>query len=236
MGTTKTLSVIKAKNFIADFKGLCSSRTEVLAAFKKAGLGRTVFTNWKHRMGDDGIISVNDDAFRSLCEVSGLSYDDYFIKSTTYRKNPKNSGKTSAKVRSHKMKNGVRVTTYTKTEDAPSNKNTVETVAANVAGELHSALVDFRRHMEVYRKLLGLSIATLTDDYGVENYANIESGKDSISMSKYILISAIFMEKFNNMADSPIKTAFEDLATSYHDIYIQSIFFGDTKKRKKSGR
>lgn len=236
MGVSRTLSVIKARNFIADFKGLCSSRAEVLAAFEKVGLSSCVFTNWQHRMGDDDTLRVNDEVFRTLCEVSGLSYNDYFIKSTTYRKNPKTNGKPSAKVHSHKMKNGVRVTTYIKTEDTPSNATAIESAAANVAGELLEAIIDFKRHMEVYRKLLGVSTADLVDDYGVENYAEIVSGKDSLSLSKYVLISAIFMEKFNSMTDGPLKVAFEDLATKYNDIYIQSIFFGNTEKRKKGGR
>lgn len=228
MARSKAEVIVKVLDFINDFKALNSSPAEVLSALKGEGLSEGTFWNWKSRADEKGYAVVSESTFTRLCEVSGLSYADYYIgervrKTTTHPK--------SNKVHSSRLKNGVRVTVYTK-PDMPKS----ETPSEPVKDELAIRLSSFRNHMEVYRKLLGISTSTITGDYNIENYNDIVNGKEVLSISKYIKISKIFMDTFNNFPTSPLKDAFIELATMYNDIYIGIIYFGDTVGRKKKGR
>lgn len=221
----KKTIIIKGRNFISDFKALCSSPEEVFNSFKKAGLSNSVFYNWTFRTNSEGEVSVSEDVFNKLCDISGLDRSDYFISEKRgYATKPK-----TRKVNSTRLKNGITVTTYTKAENSDVSATTDSTKTAFALN-----ISNFRDHMEVYRKLLGISTSDIVDNYHIDNYVNIANGREVLSISTYFALSAIFISAYKALPDSPIKVAFYDLASKYNDIFVQAIYFGDNIKKKGS--
>ena len=56
--------------------------------------------------------------------------------------------------------------------------------------------------------------------------------EDSLSVSTYFTLCQIFLAEYDKLLSSPLKTAFEDLAKTYNDIYVSIVYFGDTSKKK----
>lgn len=216
----KSAIIIKGAEFVRDFRSLNSSLAEITKALAKAGLSAGTLYNWETRSQETGVARVAGDSFKALCDISGLSYEDYYVGPATYpRKHP---AKTVHKnVNSKRLDNGVVVTTYSSIEmEKGVNKPTSAAVA-------HLKIKNFRDHVEVYRKLLGLSTAMLVNDYHIENYPDIEAGKNTLSVSTYFKLCEIFMTEYNRLSDGALKNAFKELATSYQDICIKIIYFGD---------
>lgn len=222
--------LIKGQKFIEDFKSLNSSHTEVVHALKSCGLSAQVFINWRARADADGNCIAAEGTLRKLCAVSGLTYEDYFVKKLPARKTANEISKTSVTrktktVHRQKLKNGVVVTTYTSDS---ANKTDTKPVQVD---ELHAKISSFRSHLVVYRKLLGLSKTDMQQALNSDTYPDIESGNAVMSVSTYIKISNILMKTYILMTTdtpkSPIIDAFDTLASEYNDIYIQSVFFGD---------
>lgn len=223
MAGSKNKLLIKGKQFVEDFTALNSSNKETLEVLKKVGLSPSIFNNWKHRTQEDGTLKVNAETFDKLIDVSGLSYDDYFIEKIVY----KTEKKKTPKIRQTQMKNGVVVTTYIKTESKSE-----ETQKNSMRNELKLKISSFKDHMVIYRKLLGLSTSDMETLYGISNYGNIEKGDEVLSVSTYFLISSIFMAVYGRLPNSPLKNGFIDLASSYNDICINIIYFGAANKKK----
>lgn len=217
----KDAIVIKARDFVHDFKALNSGYNEISKTLKELGYSPSLMYNWMTRLYDDGLATVSESCVRKLCEVSGLSFDDYYVRPYASSTTPK----PTKKVTSSRLKNGIRVTTYSTTtvEEKPKSAITTQ-FALNISS--------FRSHMEIYRKLLGIHTSTLTDDYNIKNYTDIESGKDGLSVSTYFTLCQIFLAEYDKLLTSPLKTAFEDLAKTYNDIYVSIVYFGDSTKKK----
>ena len=215
--------IIKAKAFVHDFKSLNSGYNEITKTLKDLGYSASLLYNWTTRMDSEGNAKVSEACVRKLCEISGLSFDEYYVGPVS-SKAPKSTQK---KVTSSTLKNGIRVTTYSKPQSTKPDPTQVKTskFALNISS--------FKTHMEIYRKLLGIHTSTLVDDYGIKNYADIESGKDSLSVSTYFTLCQIFLAEYDKLLSSPLKTAFEDLAKTYNDIYVSIVYFGDTSKKRK---
>ena len=235
MPGAKDLILFKGQKFIEDFKSLNSSYTEVVESLKKVGLSASIFYNWTHRMDADGNSRTSSEILHKLCDVSGLTYEDYYIKPFKKRARRKKGERVFvspevyaahvAKVNSHKMKNGVVVTTYT------SNPAAKKDIGPEQVDELHSKISSFRSHLIVYRKLLGLSKTDMQQALSLDTYPDVESGNAIMSVSTYIKISNLLMKTYTAMPDSSITRAFNTLATEYADIYIQSIFFGNKSSK-----
>lgn len=223
MGRSKSEVIVKVVDFINDFKALNSSPSEVLVALKNEGISKGTFWNWKSRADEKGYAAVSESTFTRLCEVSGLSYADYYIGERVYKTTKPRKPKA---VHSTRLKNGVKVTTYTRVEPEKKPEVLNDDFALN--------LTSFKNHMEVYRKLLGINTSTLVNDYGIDNYTDIVNGKDALSISKYFKLSKIFMDAYKIYPESPLKDAFKELAMSYNDIYVGIIYFGDTLKKKRN--
>ena len=221
---------IRGSEFMKDFKELTSSQTEMLAQFKKAGLSASVFYNWTHRLEADGTCRVSKDTYKRLVDISGLSYDKYYIGETSYFKSPSSPRKSASNVKTVRLKNGITVSTYTKPAEDPIKP------AENPKDTFQLALSSFRSHLEIYRRLLGIHTSTMVNTYNISNYIDIEDGKVVLSLSTYFLLSKIFIEQYNALEASPLKKAFEDLAASYNDIYVSSLYFGDSVKAPKKRR
>ena len=226
MSGCKDRILFKGKQFVEDFKSLNSSYAEVVSALKRCGLSAQLFTNWRARADANGNYTAAETTLRKLCAVSGLTYDDYFIKSlaknkTTRKKTTKTPSTSKKSIHTCKMKNGVVVTTYTSAPGSKNDDNKTHTV------ELHSKLSSFKNHLIVYRKLLGISTSEMKELLNIENYSDIENGKATMSVSTYIAISGAILDQLKITASPQIKSAFILVATEYNDIYIRSTYFGD---------
>lgn len=222
MARSKSEVIVKVIAFMDDFKALNSSPAEVISALKNEGISKGLFWNWRNRSDVQGNATVSKDIFTKLCEISGLSYADYYVGERVGKAKPH---KTKT-VHSTRLKNGVKVTTYTKVEPEKKPEVLNDDFALN--------LTSFKNHMEVYRKLLGINTSAITNDYGIDNYVNIVNGKDVLSISKYFKLSKIFMDTYKDYPESPLKDAFRELAFNYNDIYVGIIYFGDTLKKKRN--
>lgn len=237
MAGSKDMILIKGREFIQDFKSLNSSGSEVTKSLKAAGLSAQTFYNWSYRMNEDGTSRVSEAVFAKLCEVSGLSYGDYFIARTTYFRNPKAKKQKASGCRQKRLKNGITITTYTRNKDTADKVDTVNTVDNASTDNKESKCIDvkkdmfavssFRHHMIIYRKLLGISTSDMEDVYGILDYKGIENGTATLSISTYMKLSGIFMDAYKKLDNPVIKNAFEELAANYNDIYIKVVYFGD---------
>ena len=230
MAGIKDVVLIKATEFIADFKSLNSAPSEITKTLEKCGYHKNLLYNWDAKAkAKGGELRVSKDIFLLLCDISGLSVEDYLI---SYGKSPKakkasNSGSTQ-KI-THVKKNGYSVTTYIQKTNSKAKSDEVESGREQFAFRLTS----FRNHMQVYRRLLGLTTTVMRDDYKIDNYMDIEDGKVVLSIATYFTLSKIFMDKYNALPNSAIKTAFADLAATYNDIFVDVIYFGDVMKSNK---
>jgi len=221
MSASKNVLVIKVADFIKDFRELNSSYAEMVKVLKTLGLSEGIFYNWKSRMTPEGLGRVNAETYNSLISVSGLSYDDYFVEKAN-TKRPKTNKSNTPKVHYQAMKNGIKVATYSKPADAP------KTQTINMPAEIDfgmNVVACFKKHMQVYRRLLGIHTSTMVETYGIDNYAAIEDNREPLSITTYIKISKIFMTEYNKLPESPLKDAFTDLAKKYKDIIIQVVYF-----------
>lgn len=229
MAKEREMILVKARDMMNDFMALNSSRKETMKVLKEADLNPKLFEVWQYKMKQDtDTLRIHAETLRKLCSISGLSYDDYFIGNTSYRKDPSKPTMTKVNTKSKKLKNGIVVTTYIKEPKKPA-------VVDSAKKELTLRLSSFRTHMEIYRKLLGLLVSDMEESFGISDYADIENGSKILSISTYFEISKIFIDRFKVLPESPLKTAFSDLATNYNDIYIKIVYFGDTVKRRGRG-
>lgn len=226
MSYSKDMLMIKGMKFIEDFTALNSSSAETYKVLKKVGLSGSVFNNWKQRMVD-GKARVNAETYQKLIDVSGLSYDDYFIEKTTLSK--KKTTVAAPKVKQTRMKNGIVVTTYSSTKTSDSKTSTDSNNSSR--DEFKSKISSFKNHMVVYRKLLGLSTSDMENSYGISKYSYIEKGDEVLSVSTYFKICNIFMGVYGRLPESSLKSGFIDLASAYNDICIRIIYFGTSTKK-----
>ena len=214
----KKTFVVNVKKLVEDFSSLNSSPSEIRKSLTDSGLNPNLFANWKHRMSENGTLGVRISTLEKLSEISGLSYKDYIIPNEKPTRKPYMS---RLNVRSKRLNNGVVVTTYVKGEE-PSETNSTQGTSI-----MASCISSFKSHMEIYRKLLGLSRAELEESFKIYNYSEIEAGNDVLSISTYFDLSKVFIDTYNNLEDSPLKKAFYDLASAYNDIYVKTVYFGD---------
>lgn len=236
MAGVKDVVLIKAIKFISDFKSLSSSPSEVAKTLEKSGYHKNLLYNWEAKAkANGGELRVSKDAFLHLCDISGLCVNDYFISYGKNSRAKKTPNPTATQTITYVKKDGYSVTTYAKKPQAKSSA-APEVASPETASDREQfafRLTSFRNHMQVYRRLLGLTTAVMRDDYKIDNYMDIEDGKVVLSIATYFTLSKIFMDKYNALPNSAIKTAFADLAADYKDIFVDVIYFGDIKKNNK---
>lgn len=210
--------LVNVKKLAEDFSALNSSPREVRQSLADSGLNSNLFSNWKHRMSEEGTLGVRISTLEKISEISGLSYKEYIIPNAKPTRKPYMS---RLNVHSKKLNNGVVVTTYRKDEESSESNSTQETSI------MAMRISSFKSHMEIYRKLLGLSRGELEESFKISGYSEIEAGNAVLSISTYFNISKVFIDTYNDLKDSPLKKAFYDLASAYNDIYVSIVYFGD---------
>ena len=232
MAGKREMILIDGESFIRDYKEKFPTRHQLRQTMVVAQLAQDSFDRFRRKLGTSGELRLYKDTYKRLCTIANFDYDTYFLEETTYKKSSeKPRVKKTSTTSKTKYKNGVTATVYTKNEvapKAPSKDIMKSTFALNISS--------FRSHIEIYRKLLGLSIDTLISDYNLDNYEAIENGSETLSISTYFKLSQIFVDTYNALPETALKKAFADLASTYHDIYVGIIYFGDNVKVKKKGR
>jgi len=213
--------IIRAEKLETDFRDFCNATDSTLVeAFKCINLSPATFLRWRSKAENGGQVSVRPTVLDKICTLIDSDPTNYILGETKFSGGSKSNHKSSSK----RLKNGTRVTVYSKPKDE------VKEPKASSVDSMHSAARSFSGHMEIYRRLLGVSRDYMNEIY--EGYSEIESGESSLSISTYMDISRAFISVYKQMEDGPVKNAFEMIAKEYNDIFVGVVYFRDVRKVK----
>lgn len=131
---------------------------------------------------------------------------------------PSSNESVGTRIITKKMASGAKLTKVTHSD------NNVELVLNDMDDKMSS----FVTHLPVYMCALHITSEQLIKDTGISYFKKIRDKESNMGLYDYIVISRYLLKRYSECVVKDYSSTFSQIATMFRDIYITSIYFGDS--------